>query len=119
MGYVPFAGYSFLPAFCQGNSGAWYIIVQRKFGFNGEIKVEARGLPPGVTAAPLTIPPNVAQGCLIFTCAPDAKGYCVVVITEVTGSSQSSDRTFTTSFALQHPVFLIVAVTSVAPAPTG
>lgn len=68
-----------------GNSGAWYIVVQRKFGFNGEIKVEARGLPPGVTATPLTIPPNVAQGCLILSCAPDAK--VAVGAVEVIGTS--------------------------------
>jgi hypothetical protein len=56
-----------------GNSGAWYIHVTRKFGFSGEIQVEVKGLPPGVTAAPLTIPANMGQGCLILTCAPDAK----------------------------------------------
>lgn len=56
-----------------GNSGAWYILVDRKFGFDREIHVEVKGLPPGVSAHPLTIPPNVPQGCLILTCAPDAK----------------------------------------------
>lgn len=68
-----------------GNCGAWYVIVDRNFGFNGEIKVDARGLPPGVTATPLTIPPNVAQGCLILTCAPDAK--VGVGAVEVVGTS--------------------------------
>ncbi len=56
-----------------GNSGAWYILVDRKFGFNSPISVDVKGLPPGVTAAPLTIPPNVSQGCVVLTCAPDAK----------------------------------------------
>jgi hypothetical protein len=56
-----------------GNSGAWYILVDRKFGFNSEIKVEVKGLPPGITATPLTIPPNLPQGCLVLTCAPGAK----------------------------------------------
>ncbi|HXG24815.1 MAG TPA: hypothetical protein VNJ09_09690, partial [Chthonomonadales bacterium] len=56
-----------------GNSGAWYILVDRKFGFDREIHVEVKGLPPGVSAHPLTIPPNVSQGCLILSCAPDAK----------------------------------------------
>jgi len=56
-----------------GNSGAWYILVDRKFGFDREIHVDVKGLPPGVTAHPLTIPPNVPQGCLILSCAPDAK----------------------------------------------
>ncbi len=56
-----------------GNSGAWYVHVNRLFGFNGEIKVEVKGLPAGVTATPLTIPANMNQGCVILTCAPNAK----------------------------------------------
>lgn len=56
-----------------GSHGVWYIGVDRRFGFNSEVKVEVKGLPPGVTAHPLTIPPNVGQGCLILSCAPDAK----------------------------------------------
>jgi hypothetical protein len=56
-----------------GGHGVWYIGVDRRFGFNSEVKVEVKGLPPGVSAAPLTIPPNVGQGCLILSCAPDAK----------------------------------------------
>jgi len=55
-----------------GNSGAWYLLVDRVFGFNSPITVEVKGLPPGVTATPLTIPPNVAQGCVVLTCAPSA-----------------------------------------------
>lgn len=56
-----------------GNSGAWYLLVDRVFGFNSPITVEVKGLPPGVTATPLTIPPNIAQGCVVLTCASDAK----------------------------------------------
>jgi hypothetical protein len=56
-----------------GNSSAWYILVERKFGFNGIIQVEVKGLPPGVTAASLTIAANCQHGCLILTAASDAK----------------------------------------------
>src|SRR5258706_12615746 len=56
-----------------GTSGAWYILVAGKSGFNGTIQVEVKGLPPGVTAAPLTIPANCQHGCLILTAAADAK----------------------------------------------
>lgn len=68
-----------------GNSGAWYLLVDRKFGFNAPITVEAKGLPPGVTAAPLIIPPNLPQGCLVLTCAPGTKMDFSAV--EVTGTA--------------------------------
>ena len=56
-----------------GNRTAWFVKVERKYGFAGEVKVDAQGLPPGVTASALTIPPNMTQGVLILTAAPDAK----------------------------------------------
>ena len=68
-----------------GNSGAWYIRAERKFGFDREIKIEVKGLPAGVTAAPLTIPKGMTEGCLILTCAPDAK--MGVGMVEVAGSA--------------------------------
>ncbi|MCW3098887.1 MAG: Bacterial pre-peptidase C-terminal domain [Chthonomonadaceae bacterium] len=56
-----------------GNRTAWFIIAERKHGAASEIKVEVKGLPPGVTATPLTIPPMMTQGPIIFTAAADAK----------------------------------------------
>jgi hypothetical protein len=70
---------------CPGGGGAWYILVERKFGFNAPITVVAKGLPEGVTAAPLVIPPNVNHGCLILSCAPSAKVDCNFV--EITGTA--------------------------------
>lgn len=56
-----------------GNRTTWYFSLERKYGFAGEVKLEARGLPTGVTAATMTIPANMTQGSLILTAAPDAK----------------------------------------------
>jgi hypothetical protein len=56
-----------------GNRTAWFVIVERKFGAACEIKIEVKGLPPGVTATPLTIPADMMQGPLILAAAPDAK----------------------------------------------
>jgi hypothetical protein len=81
-----------------GSSGAWYILVDRKFGFNSPINVEVKGLPAGVTAAPLTIPPNVAQGCVVLTCAPDAKlnvGEVEVIGTATANGSDGKPTTLT------------------------
>ena len=56
-----------------GNRTAWFVRAERKYGFAGEIKVEAQGLPPGVTASGLTLPPSMTQGVLILTASPAAK----------------------------------------------
>lgn len=56
-----------------GNRTAWFIIAERRYGAAGEIKVEVKGLPPGVTAPPLTIPAEMTQGPIILSAAPDAK----------------------------------------------
>lgn len=69
-----------------GNRTAWFVIVERKYGFTGGVNVEVKGLPPGVTAAPLIIPPNMTQGPLIFSAAPDAKIDMATVQVVGTGS---------------------------------
>jgi hypothetical protein len=56
-----------------GNRTAWFVILERKYGFGGDVKVEAQGLPAGVTASPLTIPAALGQGVLLLSAAPDAK----------------------------------------------
>ena len=56
-----------------GNRTAWFVIVERKYGFGGEVAVEVKGLPTGVTASPLTIPASMTQGVVLLTAAPDAK----------------------------------------------
>jgi hypothetical protein len=56
-----------------GNRTTWYVLVERKYGFGGEVRVEVQGLPPGVSCPPVTIPPNMTVGTLFLTAAPDAK----------------------------------------------
>lgn len=56
-----------------GNRTAWFIIAERQHGAASEIRVDVKGLPPGVTATPLTIPPDMTQGPIILSAAPDAK----------------------------------------------
>ncbi len=56
-----------------GNRTAWFVIAERKNGTPTEIKIEVKGLPPGVTATPLTIPADMTQGPIILSAAPDAK----------------------------------------------
>jgi hypothetical protein len=54
-----------------GSSTAWYVHVVRANGFTGPVKVEVHGLPKGITASPLTIPPTMTQGLVVLTAAPD------------------------------------------------
>jgi hypothetical protein len=55
-----------------GSSAGWYVHVARFNGFTGPVTVEVKGLPRGVTASPLTIPPSMAQGLVVLTAAADA-----------------------------------------------
>ena len=56
-----------------GNRTAWFVIAERKYGAATEIKIDVKGLPPGVTATPLTISADMTQGPIILSAAPDAK----------------------------------------------
>src|SRR5262249_274237 len=56
-----------------GSSTAWYVHVVRSNGFAGPVAIEVKGLPPGVTASPLTIPPSMTQGVVVLTAAADAQ----------------------------------------------
>src|SRR5205807_64366 len=55
-----------------GSSTAWFVHVLRANGFDGPVKIEIKGLPTGVTASPLTIPPTMTQGLIVLTAAADA-----------------------------------------------
>lgn len=92
-----------------GGSGAWYVHVERKFGFAGEVKVEVRGLPPGVTATPLSIPAHMGQGCLILTCAPDAKmdvGMVEVLGTATVNGPDGQPQTITRRATPQSEIYI-------------
>ncbi len=56
-----------------GSSTAWYVQVERTNGFTGPVEVAIKGLPQGVTASPLTIPPTMTHGVIVLTAAADAK----------------------------------------------
>jgi hypothetical protein len=76
-----------------GSRTAWYVTVSRTNGFAGPVKVEVRGLPPGATVNPLTIPANMTQGCLVVSAAADAKPAAGVV--RVVGTADGQERTAT------------------------
>ena len=82
-----------------GNRTAMFVILERKYGFAGDVKIEAQGLPAGVTASALTIPATMTQGVMIVSTAADAKvdmGLVQVVGTamlpDTSGKSVSATR---------------------------
>jgi hypothetical protein len=74
-----------------GSRTAWYVQLTRTGGFAGPVRVEVKGLPPGVTVNPLTIPPTMTQGLLVVTAAPDAKIDAANV--QITGTATVSGQT--------------------------
>src|SRR6266851_5578419 len=74
-----------------GSSTAWYVHIARTNGFAGPIKVEVQGLPKGVSATPLVIPPTMTQGLVVLTAAPDAPQDAANVQIIGTASIKSSD----------------------------
>jgi hypothetical protein len=56
-----------------GRRTPWYVHVNRANGFSGPVTVSVEGLPPGVTASRLTIPPSMTQGLVVLSATPDAQ----------------------------------------------
>ncbi len=50
-----------------GSSTAWFVKVERHNGFQGPVRVQVVGLPPGVHCSALTIPQSMTQGVLVLT----------------------------------------------------
>jgi hypothetical protein len=72
-----------------GTSTAWYVQVTRSHGFTGPVKVSVKGLPPGASASPLTIPASMIQGVMVLTA--DANATRDVVNVEVSGTGSYKD----------------------------
>jgi hypothetical protein len=86
-----------------GTSTAWYFQVGRQTGFAAPVDIHIDGLPPGVTASPLTIPPNMIQGMIVLTADDKAKVGAAVV--RVTGRSKdpAMERVATVSEEIYFP----------------
>jgi len=56
----------------QGGRQRLDVLVWRMNGHDAPITIEARNLPPGVAAEPITMGPGVKWGTLVVTAAPDA-----------------------------------------------
>lgn len=61
------------PALRPGSTVAFEVVALRRDGFDGPIALDVEGLPPGVTAAGLTIPQGAGRGIVLLTAAADAQ----------------------------------------------
>lgn len=59
----------------QGGTAYAQVFAVREGGFNGEIRVEATGLPEGITAPPVVIGPGMVEAPLVFTASEDAADF--------------------------------------------
>jgi hypothetical protein len=59
----------------RGGSDRLRMIAYRREGFDGAIRVEAEGLPPGLSARPAVIAPGETSADFIFKSAPDAPSF--------------------------------------------
>ncbi len=76
------------PCVYQGGRQRLDILVWRMNEHNEPIQVEARNLPPGVTAEPIIIGPGMKWGTLVVTAAADApigEGEIKIVATSLSG----------------------------------
>jgi hypothetical protein len=74
-----------------GSSTAWYVTLNRVNGFTGPVDVKVEGLPRGVTASPLTIPPAMTQGVVVLTAAADSPRDAVNVTVVGSGRVPGAD----------------------------
>jgi hypothetical protein len=59
------------PVVRQGGSAFYEVCLNRR-NFNGPVTIEAEGLPPGVSCAPVQMSPQAQFGNVVFTAALDA-----------------------------------------------
>jgi hypothetical protein len=55
-----------------GARTAVFLQVRRRTGFQAPVRIVCEGLPRGMSASPLTIPPHMNQGVIVFSASPDA-----------------------------------------------
>jgi len=68
-------GYSVTPLLRQGATAGIRIVAPRQDGFEGDIVITAEGLPPGVSASPLTLSGKTDRGVLVLSAAGDAESW--------------------------------------------
>jgi hypothetical protein len=81
-----------------------FVKVARRSGFQGAVALRWEGLPPGVSTSPLTIPPNMTQGVIVVSAAPDApRG---AALPRLLGAGETSRGTLIRPVAPRQEIYL-------------
>ncbi len=70
----------------QGGQQAYDVFIDRRGDYSGDITITAEGLPPGVTALPLTLGAGARWGVLVLKIAPDAPPFTGYLRLKATGT---------------------------------
>ncbi len=92
-----------------GTSAACYVQVERANGFAGPVAVTLEGMPAGLSASPLTIPPSMTQGLVVVTATPDARQDAKVfriVGTAVVADQQGTKKTIARNAVAREEIYL-------------
>jgi len=87
----------------RGGEGRLGVSVLRQEGFEGEIRIEVEGLPPGVTVKPLTVPKDKDSGSLVFQAASGVQAPLTGI--EVFGCASIADKELKQRAWLPEPRF--------------
>jgi len=83
-------GYSVTPHLRRGAKWGIRVLAPRQDGFEGDIVIAAQGLPPGVTAQPLTLSGKTDRGVLVVSADATAKSWSGEI--HIVGRAKSNDR---------------------------
>lgn len=87
----------------QGDSAMWTVSAMRKNGFDGDIRIEVGGLPPGFAAGPAVLPAGQEETVLTVSAPADAApGVCRPRVTGVAGDG--AERIERTAFPCESVV---------------
>lgn len=78
------------PLLRRGGSMVYRIMAFRNDGFEGDITVTVKGLPPGVTAKPLVLSGKTRQGFLTLWAAPDVAAWTGPI--ELVGTAKVGEK---------------------------
>lgn len=91
------------PTLWRGGNTSMRVFVQRQDGFAGEIRVNAEGLPPGVTCFGAILGPGDESASLVFHAADDAKPWAGSV--KITGTAKLNGQDVTRTARTATPIW--------------
>jgi hypothetical protein len=105
------------PNIPSGGSTTVEVSVDAMRGFDGPIEIVVKGLPPGITASPATIPPGQISTLVVLSAAPDATSVGQSVPIQVVGHAKVDGRDLTRTANKDGEKDEPLQLASISPAP--